>query len=145
MPAESQTTFRQHSRLVVRRALKDFGWGRDLLISTAIAVGTAAIQLHWRIVASTDRKLFILSILAPYVLVFGVHVLWRFGSASWKVYQEREAELSETIAKIQAVLDEEIAKRDSPKLFLEYSSGVAADFLNNSGLIVRNCGKKTGL
>src|SRR5260370_5668583 len=135
-------SLRDYLRLITKTALKDFAWGRDLSISTAIALLGAFVQVWGKIVPLHDRKVFVLSIGAPYVLFLGIHLALRFARAPWKVYCGREIELKKAIIDIQDELEAEKAKERSPKLFLEYSSMIASSNVDaHSGLVLKNAGE----
>src|SRR6202521_788754 len=84
--------FFDHFWLVFKHAFKNFSWGRDLSISTAIALLGAVIQIWGNTIPQTDRKILIVSIVAPYIVVFSIHLAWKLGTAPWKLYQELERE-----------------------------------------------------
>jgi len=129
-------------RLTTKTALKDFAWGRDLSISTAIALLGAFVQVWGKMIPLHDRRVFVLSIVAPYVLFLGIHLALRFARAPWKVHQEREMELKKAIIEVEDELDAEKAKERSPKLFLEYSSMIASSNVDvHSGLVLKNAGE----
>ena len=135
-------SLRDYWNLTTETALKNFAWGRDLSISTAIALLGACVQVWGKMIPQHDRKVFVLSIVAPYVLFLGIHLAMRFASAPWKVHQEREIELKKAIIKIQDELEAEKAKERSPKLFLEYSSMIASSNVDvHSGLVLKNSGE----
>lgn len=141
-PDLTPISFKDYCRLTIKAALKDFAWALSLLISFAIALLGAGIRIFGRVVPQHDRTVLVLSIVAPFVLVFGIRFTWRLSAAPWKVHRKREIELKKAIIEIQDELEVEKAKERSPKLFLEYSSMIASSNVDvHSGLVLKNTGE----
>src|ERR1039458_7697087 len=90
-----QTTFMEYLHLIARRSFKDFGRGYDLLVEIFLAVTTTALQVKFKLGIAADwknhPKPLVLSLVAPYLAVLVFHIIWRVGTAPWKVYKDREA------------------------------------------------------
>ena len=84
-----------YCRQLVAMAFQKFTWGRDMVIATLIAAVTAGGQLRFDLVPADKKGRFVLTVLAPYVVVLLVHILWRFIWAPWKLHREREVELQQ--------------------------------------------------
>src|ERR1700675_4741709 len=113
-------SFSKHLRLVFLKAFGDFGFGRDMLLGTAIAIVTAVLGVVFHLSTAEDwtrhRTLLIVSLAAPYVAVLLAHVGWRITRAPWKVYQDQERELREL--QQQSMKFGELSEYD-PKVYLD--------------------------
>jgi len=69
-----------------------------MLIATVIAGSTAWLQVHYHLVDSTQGKIFWITVLAPYVVVLGIHFAIRAIAAPYHVYREKEEQLSDVVA-----------------------------------------------
>ena len=136
------TKFVGHAKMVLKRVFKDFSWGRDLTISTTIALSSLAIQFYFgSIIPSHEKKILILSIVGPYILVIGVHLLWRLVTAPHKVYSDLEAKAIRLNGEL------ENKKRETDELKKQFSAiggpellvGFAHSNWGDGPLIVVNC------
>jgi hypothetical protein len=92
--SEVPTPLSEYLGKVVRRALTSFAWTRDMLIGTALAIGTIVLQARLGLISSQDWhehwRLWIASFAIPYGLVVVPHLLWRLAEAPWRVHQDLE-------------------------------------------------------
>jgi ABC-type nickel/cobalt efflux system permease component RcnA len=106
-------TFWQHCRLLMAKTFEEFAFIRDMLLATGITVATAVLGVVFHLSTLEDwkqhRGFLILSLVAPYVIVLGAHLLWRMMRSPWKVHQEQEKSHSAVLA----VADERIASLTS--------------------------------
>ena len=83
-------SFRKYQLCLLKITFHDFEWVRDFIISTVIAAVTTAIQIHWQIISSDQRRVYWISVVGPYILVLGAHLAWKRFTASWKLYTKQE-------------------------------------------------------
>jgi hypothetical protein len=113
--SHSKTTFWGHLIIVLRYAFHEFKWGRDLSISTALALAGALILMATGIVSRPEeRQILILSILAPFVIVFGLHIAYKLGTAPWRIHQEHERRINELLDYKKKVEEQEVKLEISP-------------------------------
>ena len=150
-----QTSFRDHTKLLIRIAFRDLKWGRDMALGGLISVAGIALQAWWNLISRDDWKLhkwqWMGTAILPVIVILAIHIAWRVLSSPWRLYQGQEAEhekeikaANETIAKLcteirklkPAVL--EIGEED-PKVYIRplndefISRGVMAFELLNDG------------
>ncbi len=86
--------FWQHSKMAIKYAFAEFGAGRDMALGTIIALITLGIQVRERLIPIADwqehKKWWILSFVLPYIVVLGVHAIWRMLQAPWRLYRKEE-------------------------------------------------------
>jgi hypothetical protein len=119
-----------------------FKWGRDMVMGTIIAALNLGLMIHYHLLSeaewTTHKRLWIISIVLPYVVVFGAHLLWKFFTAPLKIHNEQQKAIKEQNEKhdeavrLQSELHaKELAERDSkiaamllperaPQLSIEY-------------------------
>jgi hypothetical protein len=103
VPERLPISLRQYIRLALAQAFEDFKWGRDLTISTLIALLGLSIQFWEGIpVNYKERKILVLSLVLPYATVFGVHIIWKLFTAPHRLYQKQENQLTESSSKLVA-------------------------------------------
>jgi hypothetical protein len=144
------THFSEHLKMVLKRMFLEFSWGRDLTFSTVIALLTLFIQFKFiPSISRHDRGILVLSTVAPYVLVFGAHLIWRGIRAPWQVYrkaedsftaEKKERELAR--CRLQSELEDSekrlakaLAEPLGPELMLEFQQPLSID---PGALLVRN-------
>jgi hypothetical protein len=128
--------FWTYATLVRTHMLQEFNWLRDMLIATAIAVSTAWMQIHYRFVESTQSRTFWVTVLAPYVVVLGLHLVIRACSAPYHLHREKERELFEAIAeRDRSAAKLEAIERARPRIVVRdiYADKVA---VNQNGMQV---------
>lgn len=95
-------SFLKYQLCLLKVTFWNFKWGRDLLISTAIAAVTTAIQTRWNFIAPGHARGYWISVLAPYVIVLGAHVGWKRFIASWKVHDAQKRVIADKDSEITA-------------------------------------------
>ena len=75
-------------RQVVSQIFHDFKWGRDLTLSTLIALAGLIIQLIGIPSTRHDRSILFLSVIGPYVVVLGGHILWKLVKAPRELHEK---------------------------------------------------------
>lgn len=108
------THFTAHFGMVLKRMFRDFSWARDLTISTAIALVGLWIQLHFGpAVSGRDKWVLILSVVGPYIVVFGAHLCWRAIRAPWQVHREQEDAFEKEKESLNSSKEVAIRERDA--------------------------------
>jgi hypothetical protein len=127
-------------------AWKDFkSTTQGQVIGVAIAICILIFQIRYGIVKTRDIHANARAIVWPYailILGFFIYHLLRAPHTLNEHLESKLATAQQKEADVRAELDNEIGKREAPKLFLEYSEKHSAQFLTHSGLIVRNGGTK---
>jgi len=104
MTGERTTNARSYAARVLGEAFREFKWGRDLTISTAIAVLTALVQFDAGMPATeSEKRIVIVSLIAPYIIVFGAHVGWKVLCAPYRIHQRQELRLATSETKIKDI------------------------------------------
>jgi hypothetical protein len=99
-----------------------------MIIGTVLAISTILFQVHWRLIPIQDWhehwRLWVLSVVCPYILIVVPHLLWRLAESPWRIHQEAEAqhwkELEATTGKLvqsqnqNALLQERISSQTWP-------------------------------
>jgi hypothetical protein len=121
------TTFFQHSSMLLRRAFREFGIGRDMGLGAFIAALGLGLQVWWELIPVKDwqehKWHWVISVVAPFVLVLGGHALWRLITAPWRVHQDQEGEM-ETLREFQKAVNEK-------EVHLEPSNPLCSTFVTN--------------
>lgn len=93
------TDFWSYTRLVRAHAFHEFAWGRDTLIAGVLALVTTGLQAHWRLIPLVDwnehKWQWIGSVALPFLVVLGIHIIWRLAIAPWRVHQDQEQKHSD--------------------------------------------------
>src|ERR1035438_1380917 len=96
--------FWRHSKLAIKFAFAEFGVGRDMVLGTIIALITLGIQVRERLIPIADwqehKKWWILSFVLPYIVVLGVHAIWRTLQAPWQFYRKAEIGHREALTEV---------------------------------------------
>jgi len=137
------TPFLRYAGMVIANAFKKFTWGRDLTISTLIAFLTFVIQRYGGIGSSHDTKILVISIIAPYVVVLSVHVVYRLIRSPYDLYVRAESELNQSKSEIDSKVSEikklkgELENIGGPKLVIGFDR---SNWANEQVLVVINHG-----
>jgi len=92
-----RTTGTKYYKRLSAVALDQFKWGWDLLIATVMALATWRAQVHYDLLPQNKRLLILATIIAPYGIVFVLHLAWRYIIvAPQKLHQQLEMELRST-------------------------------------------------
>jgi hypothetical protein len=104
------SSFLKYQLCLLRVTLRDFKWVRDLLISTAIAAISTAIQYHWHLIGADHRRAYWISVVGPYAVVLGVHVAWKRFTASWKVHKKQVGAIADKDLEIAAFREKSVPR-----------------------------------
>jgi len=89
----------QYLRLVGRRAIEKYEWGRDFLVGAVMNLLSLAASAYLGLIPKDDwgkhRLFFILAIVAPYAVIFGLHIVWRLFRAAVVIHVEEDKERGE--------------------------------------------------
>jgi hypothetical protein len=117
--------FWRYARKSISVAFEDFDIGRDMLLGTLIALGTLALQVWQQLIPNADwqshKKWWILSLVSPYVVVFGGHAIWKIATSPWRLYQKQQQDVdraNEETANARRDLQVEIARHGGPEVSL---------------------------
>src|SRR5271168_3598651 len=128
--------FCNYSGLVFARVFRKFPFWWDMFLGTVASILTFALQVRWGLIPLRDwqgHKLhWVLSFTLPYVILLTGHLIWRFTTAPWRVYQDQEqvcrginaqtAVLETNVSALKKDLEKALAFPEGPEIVLEESA-----------------------